>query len=104
LDPAGGFLHGRRKLAALADERDQGELRRARLDEDDDELANRPARIRLARQPRRLLGEPVELPDERRLDERVLSGEVPEHGGDADPGPGGDVLGRAELAAGPEDG
>src|SRR5690348_2079872 len=44
LDPAGGFLHGRRELAALADERDQGELRRARLDEDDDELANRPAR------------------------------------------------------------
>jgi len=27
LDLAGGFLYGRRKLAALADERDQGELR-----------------------------------------------------------------------------
>ena len=27
LDLAGGFLHGRRKLAALADERDQSELR-----------------------------------------------------------------------------
>ena len=86
------------RLAALADERDQGQLRRARLDEGDDELADRAARIGLAREPGRLLGEPVELPDQRRLDERVLGGEVPEHGGDADPGAGGDVLGRAEFA------
>jgi hypothetical protein len=33
-----------------------------------------------------------------------FGGEMAEHGGDADPGPGGDVLGRAELAAGSEDG
>ena len=60
--------------------------------------------ISLVGEPGRLLGEPVELPDQRRLDERVFGGEVAEHGGDADRGPGGDVLGRAELAAGSEDG
>src|SRR4051794_32356127 len=98
MDPRSSPAALRRLWRGLADERRQRELRRGGVDRPRQELTQRFGRVGLPAELDGLLVESIEMAQERRFDQRLLGGEVPEQRRDAAPGPGGDVLGRAERA------